>query len=118
MPDRRENQPPNPNRSFEYDGEKYTLNYSVLAFMRLQEHFGLASMNLVAKKLADESKLGAGDVVALVWAGLATHHEDLEFKFVARMMDTLGLDGLDELVAPALAAAMPKATGRGKKKKQ
>lgn len=93
-------------------GDKtYTLRFSVRAMAALQDHFKLASLTEVGEKLQDAATLGVKDLVALLWAGLQTHHRDLSMDDALTMLDEMGLDRMQETLGHAMAAALPEASG-------
>jgi len=96
-------------------GEKsYTLRFSVRAMAALQEHFGLHNLNDTAAKVYGLAKSGASldDLVALLWAGLRTHHPAMSKQNVLDLVDDLGVDGLQLAIIEGLAAAAPDHSSR------
>lgn len=93
-------------------GDKtYLLRFSVRAMAALQDYFQLATLTEVGERLQDTSMLGVKDLVALLWAGLQTHHRDVSMDDALTLLDEMGLDGMQETLGQAMAAAMPAASG-------
>lgn len=101
-------QPALPGHSFEYDGVSYRLRYSIKAMGALQDHYSLSSINEVAERLQIDSEMGADDIVAIVWAGLRSHHPEVTKPQVLDMLDELGLEEMQVLMTKAFAAQAPR----------
>lgn len=94
-------------------GRAYTLRYSIKAMVALQDHFGLRSVSEVGRRLVDAEAFGALDVVAVVHAGLRTHHPDVTVEALTDLLDEIGLDATQAAIGMAFAAATPDAPAGG-----
>lgn len=93
-------------RQVTIDGKVLNLRYSIKAMAALQDHWGLKSFQQVGAKMqALGQELSAGDMVAIIWAGLRTHHPDIDKGAVLDMIDELGLNELQEVMTEAFAGA-------------
>lgn len=92
-------------------GKAYTLRYSVRALAALQDHFRLASLTAVQQRLSAPDSWGARDIVAIIWAGLQTHHRDLTMDDVMDLVDEAGLDAISSVAGAAFDAAAPPEDG-------
>lgn len=109
-------------------GKSYTLRFSVKALAALQEHWRLASFREVGDRLGGiGDAMGADDLVGILWAGLRTHHAEIDKTDVLDLIDAAGMDGLVTAISVAIAGSLPdgeEATGaaaanpppRGRKK--
>lgn len=100
-------QPALADRQLEAGGRVYTLRFSVRAMAALQDHYGVASFNDVAERLQNVAAIGAGDLVAIVWAGLRTHHPEVTKDEVLGILDEIGPAGVLAVTGEAFAAAAP-----------
>lgn len=93
------------------DGEQqtYTLRFSIRAMAALQDHYGLASLDAVGRKLQDTENLAIQDMVAIMWAGLRTHHRDMTMDHAMDILDELGVEGMQRTLGEAMDGAMPEA---------
>lgn len=89
------------------DGRTFTIRYSIRAQAALQKHFGLPSLAAVGARLSDGANLGVDDIVALLWAGLRTHHPEMGLDDAMEIADDLGPAGLMAFVQGAFGAAAP-----------
>ncbi|HSH40544.1 MAG TPA: GTA-gp10 family protein [Arenicellales bacterium] len=105
-------QPASPDRTIEVNGTTYTLRFSIRAMAALQDHYGLPSLDAVGKKLQDTENLSIEDMVAIMWAGLRTHHRDLTMDDALDMLDELGVNGMQQTLGEAMAGAMPDDDGQ------
>lgn len=96
-------------RQISVAGKSYTLKYSARAFAALQDHYGLKSMKAVQERLGDAEQFGIDDMVAVIWAGLRTHHRDVSKDDVLGMIDELGLEQAGAAIGAAFAGAAPMA---------
>lgn len=105
----------NPERQISIAGKSYTLKYSARAWAALQDHFGLSSLKAVQARLADQDQFGVGDMVAVLWAGLRTHHREVSQDDVLEMIDAMGLEEAGNAVGDAFggAAGEEEAAGTG-----
>ena len=101
-------QPALPGHSFEYEGVSYSLRFSIKAMGALQDHYSLSSINEVAERLQVDSEMRVDDIVAIVWAGLRSHHPKVTKPQVLDMLDELGLEGMQDLMTKAFAAQAPR----------
>lgn len=87
----------------------FTLRYSVRAMAAMQEHFGLDNLTQTAARVYGLASAGANidDLVALLWAGLRTHHPEITKAEVLNTVDDMGLDWLQVAIAEGLMAAAP-----------
>lgn len=91
----------------EIGGATYTLRYSILAMSALQKHLRLASISEVVARLGDVAVLGVDDVVAFFWAGLRTHHRDIDFDGAMAILDAGGIEALGAVLGQAFAGSLP-----------
>lgn len=91
------------------DGKSYTLKFSLKAYVALQDHFKVASIDEVVQRLNDPTKLGMMDIVAMLWAGLRSHHKDATMEDALDMADSAGLQALQEIISAGVAGSMPPA---------
>ncbi|WP_395674701.1 hypothetical protein [Inquilinus sp.] len=91
----------------------YTLRYGVRAMAALQDHYKLASFDEVGQRLGNPKAFGAGDIVAILWAGLRTHHRDLTMDDAMDLVDGMGLDEVQEVIGKAFDAGSPPANAEG-----
>lgn len=104
----------NPDVQLILGAKTYLLRFSLKAFARLQDHFGLASIDAVGKRLGDAAQFSVGDMGAMLWAGLARHHPEVTLDQALDMADDLGMAGLTETFGDALGAALSEpAQGQG-----
>jgi hypothetical protein len=87
----------------------YTLRYGVRAMAALQDHYKLASFDEVGQRLGNPKAFGANDIVAILWAGLRTHHRDLSMDDAMDLVDGMGLDEVQEVIGKAFDAGSPPA---------
>lgn len=87
--------------------QRYTLKYSARAWAALQDHYALPSLNAVQARLADPDRFGIPDMVAVIWAGMRTHHRDVSPDDVLGMIDEIGLEETGRAIADAFAGAAP-----------
>lgn len=100
-------------RQITVGGQTYTLRFSIRALACLQEHYGLESIDAVGHRLADTEKFGVEDLIAIVWAGLRTHHREVDKEQVLDMLDEVGVAGIEGVVGDAFAAASGEASKGG-----
>ena len=105
--------PASTDRQMTVGDQTYTLRYGVRAMAALQDHYQLASFDEVAKRLGNPKGYGAGDIVAILWAGLRTHHRDLTMDQVMDVVDDMGLDGVREEIGKAFDASSSPAVEGG-----
>ena len=93
----------------------YTLRYSVKALAALQDHWGLQSFAEVGERLSSiGTGMNADDLVGILWAGLRTHHPDIDKEAVLDLIDDAGMDGLVDAMTAAITGGLPSAeSGEG-----
>lgn len=101
----------NQDRQVAFGGTAYTLRFSLAAMARLEEHFGLESVDAVAARMADAERLKARDMAAILWAGMASHHPSVTLDDCFAMMDEAGLEDIGGILGGAFADAHPAAMG-------
>lgn len=95
-------------------GDKpFTFRLSAKAWAALQDHWDLANMDQALVKLADmeSGKLHAKDLGAILWAGLRTHHPDIDQETAFTLLDDMGVPSFMVLVQRAATAALPEGGG-------
>ncbi|CAN5480752.1 hypothetical protein BH10PSE7_BH10PSE7_15500 [soil metagenome] len=102
-----------PDRQIEVSGRSYTLRYSLKAMAALQDHYGLASIDEVAQHLSDANRMGVNDIVALIWAGLRTHHPEVTQEQTLDLVDELGVAEMTSTIRDAFGAALPRVGAAG-----
>lgn len=105
--------PASADRQIEIGEESYTLRFSVRAMAALQDHYQLSSLTAVGEKLSDGDNLSINDMVAMLWAGLRTHHADVTFEQATDILDDMGLENMQSVLGEALQGAMPDASPDG-----
>ena len=104
----------NPDVQLSVGDASYTLRFSLKAFARLQDHFGLKSIDAVGKRMADPSQFAIEDVGALLWAGLARRHPEVTLEQAMDIADDLGIAALMEQLLGAFGAALDDTKADGK----
>ena len=99
--------PASQDRQVEVGDETYTLRFSIRAMAALQDHYGLSSLDAVGEKLQDQENLSVNDMVAVLWAGLRTHHPELTMDDAMGILDDLGVAGMQATLGEAMSSAMP-----------
>lgn len=101
--------PANADRQIVIGDNRYTLRFSVRAMAALQDHYQLPSLTAVGEKLQDSDNLSVKDMVAMLWAGLRTHHRDVSLEDALDMLDEMGLENMQSMLGDAMQGAMPDA---------
>jgi hypothetical protein len=99
--------PASADRTLVVGGRSYTLRFSIRAMAALQDHYDLQSLDAVGKKLQDTANISIDDMVAIMWAGLRTHHRDTTMEDALDILDELGMEGMQKTLGEAMAGAMP-----------
>lgn len=109
------NNPHKGDTSFEVAGNTYTLRYSHLALIRLENKLDRGLMKVI-EEMSDIDKVRIGTVVAILWAGLQKHHPDLTYDDAASLLDDLegGLSAAIEIIGNSFQKAF-NAPGAGTK---
>ncbi len=74
--------------SFEAGGKTYTLRYSHLALVRLENSLNKGLVQIMTDVGRPEN-LRLGTIVALLWAGLQKHHPGMTEENVADLLDDI-----------------------------
>lgn len=89
-----------------------TLRYAIKSMAALQDHWGLTSFQEVGAKMGSlERQMSADDMVAIVWAGTRTHHPELSKDEVLDLVDSVGMDELQDVLTKAFDGAVDKGGG-------
>ena len=100
-------------RQVTIDGKSYTMKYSLKAYVALQDHFKLSSIDEVVARLNDPTKLGMMDIVALMWAGLRSHHRDVTMEDAFELADSVGINALQDIISAGIGASVPPSVSGG-----
>lgn len=95
-------------------GQTWAWRYSFRALGALQQHWQVSSIEAVIARLVS-GQMGTDDLVAVIWAGLRTHHPEVTTAAVLDWLDGLGIAGLPLVVRElqsAILVSMP-ATDQG-----
>jgi hypothetical protein len=94
--------------SFEVNGKTYTLRYSHLALVKLENvlNKGLAQ---ILSELSKPGDMRLGTVLALLWAGLQKHHPGLSEEDASEILDDV--EGGIATVMVSIDSAFSKAFG-------
>lgn len=95
----------------ELDGRQWLLCLTLGALADLESHFGVADLNALAMRLST-GRLAAGEVVAILAAGLRGGGHDVDDAEVASMRATGGIGGMARIVADLVAATFAAPDGQ------
>ena len=102
--------------SFEAGGKTYTLRFSHLALVKLEQKLdkGLVSvMGEIDEWRSDPKKIRLGTVAILLWAGLQKHHPSMTVDEATELLDDMpeGINTAIDLVGQGFDKAFNKAPG-------
>ena len=101
----------NPQRgeiAVELDGRNWTLCLTLGGLAELEAHFGAADLTTLARRFST-GLFAAGDIIAIIHAGLVGGGHDLTREEVAQMRSSSGAAGYAGIVANLLAASFGQA---------
>lgn len=101
-----------PDRQITVDGKTYTIRFSFRAFKRLNEHFGTKTLRELGEALASPD-IDLDTIVAIAWAGLATHHLDEPIEVAEEICDDLGFYAIKDMLNDAFVAAQGEVQKQG-----
>lgn len=96
----------------ELDGRRWTLCLTLGALAELETHFKVASLTELAQVFAGRP-LSAGDLIAILAAGLRGGGHDLADEDVAEMRHGEGPEGFAGIVAELLQATFSAGAAKG-----
>ena len=88
-------------RTITIAGKEYTIEFNFLAYM------SLSSCGISIVKGFNFGEFEAGDRLALLFAGLQTHHRDVEFQWLAETLNAAEFDSIYPVVVEACKASFP-----------
>lgn len=104
----------NPDIQLEAGGEVLTIRFSALAQASLQDHWGLKNLDEAAAKIVqlETGGLNISDYAAIMWAALRTHHSEKTMDDAMKLIDFIGIPGLQVLLVQAVTASLPEGGDR------
>jgi hypothetical protein len=94
-------------RSFEVNGEKYTIHFDFNALAELEDATGMDTTEVMKEldRMRQEERISIRLLRTLTWSGLLRHH-DLSIKEVGELMSEADLVQLSTAVGEAFATSL------------
>ncbi len=103
---------PHKDVSFEAAGKTYTLRYSHLALVKLENKLNKGLVQILGD-MSKPQNLRLGTIVALLWAGLQKHHPEVSEDAAADLLDDIegGTQGAMTMIDAAFSKAFSATPG-------
>src|SRR5262245_8002105 len=95
--------------ALEVDGKRYTFVLGTYALAALERRMKMPWPRIF--KRASDGDWGIDDVLAVVHCGLLRHHRLLTEENVADLIDTVGLERINNMIGEAIKLMQPESTG-------